>query len=243
VERARLEAIGFKFDAPIAGAPSRTRSARATEVVPGLPGVLLGYRSDENVSKAWRVILKMLFLAAIGGAAYGIVTYTHHPLPPTRANVEILTKLEDYTRNAGTTAGNIIPAFLALPGTIGVLEPEMTADDQLKPLQDEDLRQGFCSANIAKQIRYEYPGFYESWPDEKLVRVVLEKYPHYQDRVCILPSSIGVSPDDVVKYRIRDRELVELALLWSRTALIAIVFGMLLMNVYYRALVSRLPSA
>jgi hypothetical protein len=113
----------------------------------------------------------------------------------------------------------------------------------LKPLQDEDLRQGFCSANIAKQIRYEYPGFYESWPDEKLVRVVLEKYPHYQDRVCILPSSIGVSPDDVVKYRIRDRELVELALLWSRTALIAIVFGMLLMNVYYRALVSRLPSA
>ena len=73
--------------------------------------------------------------------------------------------------------------------------------------------------------------------------MLLEKYPEYQDRLCILPSQLGVSPDDVVKYNIRPRSILELALLWSRTALIVVVFPMVLMNVYYRGIVSKLPTA
>ena len=79
----------------------------------------------------------------------------------------------------------------------------MTANDQLKGLSDADLENGFCTTSLAKQIRYEFPGFYESWPDQKLERVALEKYPEFQDRLCVLPSQLGVSPDDVVKYRLR----------------------------------------
>ena len=62
------------------------------------------------------------------------------------------------------------------------------------------------------------------------MRVLLEKYPDYQERLCILPSQLGISPDDVVKYRIRPRGIMEFAILWSRTALIVIVFALLLMN-------------
>ena len=86
------------------------------------------------------------------------------------------------------------------------------------------------------------PGFYENWPDDKLERVALEKYPEFQDRLCVLPSQLGVSPDDVVKYRLRDRTIVELAILWSRTVLITLAFAMVLLNVYYRLVVRRVTS-
>ena len=52
-----------------------------------------------------------------------------------------------------------------------------------------------------------------------------------------------MGPDDVVKYRLRDRTIVELTILWSRTALITLAFAMVLLNVYYRLLVNRLPAA
>ena len=240
MERTRLEALGYNFDvAPAAAAPAATRAASDAE--PGLAGTLVGYRSDAHVSRAWRIVLTLLFLILVGGAGYGIVTYTHHPLPTTRGNVEIITTLEGHTKSAGT-GGNAIPAFVALPGTIGVLEPTMTATDLLKDLSDADLGKGFCSASLAKQIRYEFPGFYESWPDDKLERVALEKYPEFQDRLCVLPSQLGVSPDDVVKYRLRNRSIVEFVILWSRTALITLAFAMALLNVYYRLLVNRLST-
>ena len=171
-----------------------------------------------HVSRAWRIVFTLLFLILVGGAGYGVVTYTHSPLPPTRQNVEIVSTLEAHTKNAGS-GGNAIPAFLRLPGVVGVLEPSMTAQDRLKDLSDADLGTGFCTPSLAKLIRYEFPGFYENWPDDKLERVALEKYPEFQDRLCALPSQLGVSPDDVVKYRLRSRTIVELAILWSRTAL------------------------
>jgi hypothetical protein len=109
-------------------------------------------------------------------------------------------------------------------------------------MSDADLGKGFCSASIARQIRYEFPGFYESWPDDKLERVALEKYPEFQDRLCVLPSQLGVSPDDVIKYRLRPRSIVEWAMLWSRTAVITGLVALALLNVYYRAIVNRLPG-
>ena len=204
--------------------------------------MLVGYRSDSRVSRAWRIVFTLLLLILVGGAGYGVVTYTHSPLPPTRQNVEIVSTLEAHTKNAGS-GGNAIPAFLRLPGVVGVLEPSMTAHDRLKDLSDADLGTGFCTPSLAKLIRYEFPGFYENWPDDKLERVALEKYPEFQDRLCALPSQLGVSPDDVVKYRLRSRTIVELAILWSRTALLTLVFTMVLLNVYYRLLVDRLPRA
>ena len=154
--------------------------------------MLVGYR-DANVSRAWRIVFTLLFLILVGGVGYGLVTYTHLPLAPTRANVEIVATLEGHTKAAGNS-GNAITSFLTLPGTVAVLEPTMTATDLLKPMSDADLEMGFCSASLARQIRYQFPGFYESWPDDKLERVALEKYPEFQDRLCVLPESVRSEP-------------------------------------------------
>lgn len=202
--------------------------------------MLVGYRSTEDVSTAWRIVFTLLFLIMVGGAGYGVVTSTHLPLEPIRANVEIVRTLEEHTRTAGSS-GNAITSFLGLPGTTAVLEPTMAANDLLQPMSDADLQTGFCSVSLARQIRYQFPGFYDGWADDRLERVALEKYPEFQDRLCVLPSSLGVSPDDVVKYRLRDRTIVEWAMIWSRTALITGLSALVLLNVYYRLLVDRLP--
>ena len=217
------------------------RSATST-LVPGLAGILVGYRTDDHVSSAWRITLALLFLILVGGAGYGVATYTHLPLPPTRENVEIVATLEDHTKTAGAAVRNAIPGFIALPGTLAAFEPTMTAKDLLTPLSETDFEKGFCSASLAKQIRYEFPGFYETWPDDRLERVALEKYPEFQDRLCVLPSQLGVSPDDVVKYRLRARTMMEWTILWSRTAIITGLFAMVLLNLYYRLLVDTLPQ-
>jgi hypothetical protein len=155
--------------------------------------------------------------------------------------VEIVATLEGHTKSAGR-GGNAIPSFMTLPGTIAVLEPAMTKTDLLKPLNETELENGFCSASLAQQIRHQFPGFYEDWPDHKLERVAIEQYPEFQDRLCVLPSQLGVSPDDVVSYRLRPRTLSEWTMLWSRTAFITGLFAVALLNVYYRLIVDRLSA-
>jgi hypothetical protein len=241
VERRRLEALGYNVDVSPMATVSVSATPRATpDSASGLAGLLVGYRAT-HVSRAWRIVFTLLFLILVGGVGYGLVTSTHQPLAPARANVEIVATLEGHTKVAGN-AGNAITSFLRLPGTVAVLEPTMTAKDLLKPLSAADLETGFCSASLARQIRYQFPGFYESWPDDKLERVALEKYPEFQDRLCVLPVSLGVSPADVVTYRLRVRTIVEWTILWSRTALITGLFAMALLNVYYRLIADRLSG-
>ncbi len=240
-ERSRLEALGVKValapDTEVPNAPARASSGAH----PTLPGFLLGYRPSDNISLAWRIVFTLLFLVLVGGVGYGLVAYTHLPLAATRENVEIVATLEGHTKSAGR-GGNAITSFMTLPGTIAVLEPAMTKTDLLKPLNETDLSGGFCSASLAQQIRHQFPGFYEDWPDAKLERVAIEKYPDFQDRLCVLPSQLGVSPDDVVSYRLRPRTITEWTMLWSRTALITALFAVALLNVYYRLIVDRLSG-
>jgi hypothetical protein len=238
-DRKRLEAIGYKFDA----APQTwSRASSASEPLPGLAGTVLGYRSDATVGRGWRIVLKALVVAAVGVAGWALVTFTHRALPPTRENVQIVSTLDAHTRNAGANAANTIPAFLSLPGTTGVIESSMAPTDLLKDISEAELRQGFCSASVARQIRYQYPGFYERWPDAKLESVVLEKYPEYQDRLCVLSSRIAADPNDIVKYEVKPRSLPGLAGLWLRTLLITALIAIACMNVYYRLLVPRLAT-
>jgi len=240
-ERSRLEALGVKValapDTEVPDAPTRASSGAH----PTLPGFLLGYRPSDNISLAWRIVFTLLFLILVGGVGYGLIAYTHLPLAATRENVEIVATLEGHTKSAGR-GGNAITSFMTLPGTIAVLEPAMTKTDLLKPLNETELENGFCSASLAQQIRHQFPGFYEDWPDAKLERVAIEKYPDFQDRLCVLPSQLGVSPDDVVSYRLRPRTITEWTMLWSRTALITALFAVALLNVYYRLIVDRLSG-
>jgi hypothetical protein len=238
-ERSRLEALGLKVsispDTDVPDAPTRTSSGAH----PTLPGLLLGYRHSGDISLASRIVFTLLFLILVGGMGYGLVAYTHLPLAATRENVEIVATLEGHTKSAGH-GGNAIPTFVTLPGTIAVLEPTMTKTDLLKPLNETELEGGFCSASVAQQIRHQFPGFYEDWPDAKLERVAIEKYPEFQDRLCVIASQLGASPDDVVMYRLRPRTMTEATMLWSRTALITGLFAIALLNVYYRLIADRL---
>jgi hypothetical protein len=240
VERKRLEALGYTFDAApqtAAGGPV------ASEALLGPAGTLFGYRPDTSVARGWRVVLKTLFVLIVGLAGAAVVRYTLGDLPPTQQNVRIVSTLDAHTRSAGANATNTIPDFLALPGVTGILESSMAPTDLLKSVSETELRQGFCSQSIARQIRYQYPGFYETWPDSKLEVMVLEKYPEYQDRVCLLSSQIAADPDDIVKYEVKPRSLLGQAGLWLRTLAITALFAMALMNLYYRLLVNRLASA
>ncbi len=241
-ERRRLEALGYKLQppqAPVKPAPAARRRVEHH----GLATTLVGYQLDTDLGIGWRVILKTLFVLAVVGVAGALVHFTHTEPLPVRDNIQILNTLDGFTRTAGPQSGNTIPPFIASAGRLGVLATSGTPDDPVRILQESDLRQGFCSESVAKQVRYEFPGYYEQWPDEKLERVVLQKYPEYAERLCLLSHRLDASADQVIKYELRPRTLAGHATLWSRTLLLTILFAAICLNVYYRLIVSQLSPA
>jgi hypothetical protein len=243
-ERKRLEALGYKFEqAPPPTPAAAARKVHARTQTDGPAAALIGYQIDTVLGPVWRVILKTLIVAAVLAAGGALVVYTHTEPLPTRGNVEVLESLEDFTRRAGPDAPNTIPAFLASGGQLGVFRASGEDDDPIPGVSEPDLRLGFCSMNVARQVRHEYPGYYEDWPDQKLVRTVLEKYPEYADRLCTLSIRLEATASEVVKYRLKPRTLVGHAGLWLRTLLLTSLVALLLLNLYYRGIVARLADS
>lgn len=242
-ERKRLEALGYKLrdvSAPVGPAP-RPQKPRVEHH--GLASTLVGYRLDTDLAVGWRVVLKALFVTAVAAFAVSVVRVTHTEPLPVRGNIDILNTLDVFTRATGPESGNTIPLFLAGAGRLGVLSASGTPEDPVRAPLESDLRQGFCSPSIARQVRYEYPGYYEQWPDDKLERVVLEKHPHYAERLCLLSHRLDASANEVIKYELKPRTLAGHAALWSRTVLLTILVAAIGMNVYYRLVIGRLVSA
>ena len=71
---------------------------------------------------------------------------------------------------------------------------------------------------------------------------MLEKYPEYADRVCVLSIRLEATAGDIIKYELRPRSLLGLAALWLRTLLLTTVFAVACLNVYYRLIIGRLVS-
>jgi hypothetical protein len=242
-ERRRLEALGYKFDSePAASAAPATRPRQMPAQDYGIAGTLLGYQTDTDLSAPLRVGLKVVFGTAVIALIAALFRYTHTEPLPTRHNVQILSTLDTFTRNAGPDVGNTIPAFISSTGRLGVLAAAGTPEDPVRHLLESDLRQGFCSQSVVNQVRHEYPGFYDHWPNEKLERMVLEKYPEFADRVCVLSVRFDATATDVIKYELKPRTLAGHALLWLRTLLIAGAFAVVCLNIYYRLIVARLLS-
>ncbi len=243
-ERRRLEALGYKFDRelPVPAAPApRTRPVPSRDY--GLAGTLFGYQRDTDLGAPLRIGLKVVFGAAVIALIVALVRYTHSEPLPTRENVQVLSTLDAFTRSAVPEVGNTIPAFIISAGRLGVLAAEGTPDDLVKGIQEADLRQGFCSQSVVNQVRHEYPGFYDHWPNDKLERMVLEKYPEFADRVCVLSVRFDAPASDVIKYELKPRTLAGHALLWSRTLFLAAVFAAICLNLYYRLIVRPLVTA
>jgi hypothetical protein len=242
-ERRRLEALGYKFDSelPISPTPS-TRARQVSAQDYGLAGTLLGYQLDTDLPGPLRVGLRVFFGAAVIALVVALVRYTHGEPLPTRDNIHVLSTLDAFTRNAGPEMGNTIPTFISSAGRLGVLTAAGTPEDLVRSIAEADLRQGFCSQSVVNQVRHEYPGFYDTWPNDKLERMVLEKYPEFADRVCVLSVRFDAPASDVIKYELKPRTIAGHALLWLRTLLIASAFAVVCLNVYYRMIVARVLS-
>ena len=209
----------------------------------GLAGTLLGYQLDADLAAPVRIGFTIVLGAAVIAVVVALVRYTHTEPLPTRDNVEILSTLDAFTRNAGPEVGNTIPSFIRSSGRLGVLSAAGTAEDPVRHIEESDLREGFCSQSVVNQVRHEYPGFYDNWPNDKLERVVLEKHPEFADRVCVLSVRFDAPATDVIKYTIKPRTLAGHALLWSRTLLVAALFAAVCLNVYYRLIVGPMLSS
>jgi hypothetical protein len=206
----------------------------------GLAGTLVGYQIDTDLSPALRRTLKALFAIAVLAVGAALVHYTHTDPLPVRDNVQILSTLDSFTRNAAPDSGNTIPAFVASAGQLGVLSASGTASDPVRAVAESQLAEGFCTRSIVQQVRHDYPGYYENVPDDKLERMVLEKHPEYTDRVCALSVRFDVAAGDIIKYEMKPRSLLGYAFLWLRTLIFIAVFAGVCLNVYYRLIIERL---
>lgn len=218
-------------------------AARARAHNTGLAGTLIGYQLDTDLGAGWRAVLKVIFAVAVVAVGAAIVRFTHTEPLPIRDNVQILATLDGFTRNAGHDSANTIPMFITSAGRLGVLTASGTPTDPVRDIPESELRLGFCSQNVARQVRHEYPGYYESWPDDKLERTVLQKYPEYADRICVLSVRFDASASDIIKYDLKPRSLVGDAVLWLRTLILTAVFAAACLNVYYRLIIGRLASS
>ena len=138
-ERRRLEALGYKFDSEpsVQAAPAaRVQHVRAEDY--GFAGTLFGYQLDTDLGAPLRVALKVLFGTAVIALVVTLVRYTHTELLPTRDNIQILSTLDAFTRNAGPEAGNTIPTFITSTGRLGVLTSAGTPEDLVKSLQESE---------------------------------------------------------------------------------------------------------
>jgi len=156
-----------------------------------------------------------LLLAATAATAVMLLKSSAGDAPKAPAKIKVLRRLDEFTKNAGPKVRNAIPAFLSIPGRIGVLEPN--EDDagavpvirHIKEISEVELAKGICSPSVPVLIRSLYPGAYDNWPDAKLERTVLAKHPEYRDKLCILPLWIEATPHDIVKYELTPRTPAE----------------------------------
>jgi len=238
-ERKRLEALGYTFETEPVAPTNRAPKARVQD--PGLAGVLVGYQLDTDLSAGWRMALRVFFAVAVITVGVALVRFTHTDPLPIRDNIQILNTLDGFTRGgAGADAANTIPMFLTSTGKLGVLSAAGIPSDPVRGIQESDLQEGFCSQSVVRQVRHEYPGFYDNWPNDKLERMVLEKYPEFADRVCVLSVRFDATASEVIKYELKPRSLLGHAFLWLRTLLLTIGFAAACLNVYYRLIVGRM---
>ena len=198
--------------------------------------------SEDDLPRGWRLSLRAIFALSVAAVLVFTASDTFHDLPPTHGNIEVLTRLDEFTRAAGSPE-NTIPRFLASPGTLAATEPSAPPTQLVKTIDEAHLRSGFCSSSIARLVRHEHPGFYDGWQDEKLERAVVERLPEYRHRLCAISYQVDALPADIVKYQLRARSMGEWAGLVAWTLLVPATFAALCLLIYYRFGVDLIASA
>lgn len=216
--------------------------------------MVLGYRTDVELPGRWRLLLKGCFIAVVALTFVIAVLFLSGEPPRTRENIRVLSRLDDYTRNSDPSAANTIPAFLALPGSVGVLAiapaPDLASSGNsrsardIKSISETEIQKGFCTRSVHLLVRQQYPGVYDGLSDAELERRVIDRHPEYRDKLCILPAWIDATPHEIVKYELKPRVAVmPRPSVWPWAALITAVVAVAALNVYYRLLTFQFKSA
>jgi len=194
----------------------------------------VGYRPDDDVPEWQRTVLKaVVAVGAVAACALTVWILNRGELPRIQKNTSSILRLDDFTRQAAQTERNTMPAFLALPGDVGVLSADGSA---IHEVDEHALTNVICAPSLAVLVRQEFPGYYERIPDDRLEQLVLEKHPGYRDRLCALPPWMDATAHDIIKYRLKPLPPIRASVvLWSILSMTAFVVVML--NVYYRLLV------
>ena len=161
------------------------------------------------MSAFWKIAYVVLVLGVFAGS----VVFLRGDNPPPTGNIRITARLDEYTRKSNPSVPNTIPTFLMLPGSVGIVPSNSSAQpsaggaeappipaESVKPVNEAELKKGFCTASTTVLIRQQYPGVYDDVPDADLMKSVLKQHPEYRDRICILPVWIDATPHDIVKY-------------------------------------------
>ena len=195
----------------------------------------------DDLPRVWRVSFRAVFAVAVAAVLVSTASNTFQDLPPAQQNVEVLARLDDFTR-AAKSPENTIPAFLASPGTLAAIERSASPTQLVKAIDEAHLRRGFCSSSVAHLVRHEHPGFYDGWTDAKLERAVVERLPEYRHRLCAISYEVDALPADIVKYRLRARSIPEWTGLIVWTLAVPATFAALGLLVYYRFVVGLVAS-
>jgi hypothetical protein len=197
----------------------------------------VGYRPDDDVPEWQRTVLKVVVAAgSITVCALTIWALNRAELPRVPGNTRTLLRLDDFTRKANRGVRNTMPAFLALPGSLGALSADGSA---INEVDQNELRNVVCAPTLAVLVRQEFPGYYERIADDRLEQLVLEKHPDYRDRLCALPAWMDATPHDIVKYEMKPPPPLRASVLvWPLASVVA--FVVVVLNVYFRL---HVPSA
>ena len=145
----------------------------------------VGYRPDDDVPEWQRtVLMSVVAVGAMLVCALTVWALNRGELPRVPKNTKSMLRLDDFTRYANHATRNTMPAFLALPGDLGVVSADGST---INAIDENQLRNVLCTPSLALLVREEFPGYYERMPDDQLERAVLKKHPEYRDRMCALP--------------------------------------------------------
>jgi hypothetical protein len=201
---------------------------------------IAGYRPDDDVPDWQRTVLRtVVAVGAITVCALTVWILNRGELPRIPKNTSSILRLDEFTRHSDRSLRNTMPAFLAMPGDLGVLSADGAA---IKDIDENELRNVVCAPTLAVLVRQEFPGYYERIPDNRLEHAVLEKHPEYRGKLCALPAWMDAAPHDIIKYQLKPLPPLRASVvLWSMFVVSA--FVVVVLNVYYRLLVPLAAGA
>jgi len=203
---------------------------------------LVGYREDLDLTaRWWHRLLKVVYVVLVFSVA-AIGTYAAFEAEPDRniSNVRVTGNLGDVLVNADARVPNVVPAFVLLPGELGLVE----ADGNIGYVFDSNMSDSWCTPGAVRHLR-ETTTFLKdhrigfNGNETTVLKSIQDASSELDPRLCwIDPYLRNAAVDHIVKF-----QFTRSALMGKRVEVMAWVgFGLLISTLvtctfYYRGLV------